>query len=81
LFSPISMASPSSKEGAGAANDYTACGFGCACAEQPCVRVVFDFTHWTLKLHSNQGVLGRSLLFCKRCDALDVADAFCTEVV
>ncbi len=34
-----------------------------------------DYKYWTVQVHSNQGYLGRCIVWCKREDALDLADA------
>lgn len=40
--------------------------------------LVKDYKHWLVNVHENQGYLGRCIVWCKREDALDLADA--TEV-
>lgn len=37
--------------------------------------VVKDYTHWTVLVHENQSYLGRLVVWCKRADVLDLADA------
>lgn len=37
--------------------------------------LVKDYTHWLVNVHENQGYLGRCIVWCKREDALDLADA------
>ncbi|KKU77761.1 MAG: hypothetical protein UY04_C0052G0006 [Parcubacteria group bacterium GW2011_GWA2_47_7] len=34
-----------------------------------------DYEYWTLSVHPNQGYLGRCIIWCKRENALDLADA------
>ena len=34
-----------------------------------------DYKYWSTSLHPNQGYLGRCVIWCKREDALDLADA------
>jgi diadenosine tetraphosphate (Ap4A) HIT family hydrolase len=34
-----------------------------------------DYKHWSVFVHQNQGYLGRCVIWCKREDALDLADA------
>ena len=34
-----------------------------------------DYKYWTVSLHGNQAYLGRCVIWCKREDALDLADA------
>ncbi len=36
--------------------------------------LIKDFTHWSVMVHKNQGYLGRCVIWCKREDALDLAD-------
>jgi diadenosine tetraphosphate (Ap4A) HIT family hydrolase len=36
--------------------------------------VVTEGRHWVLKVHTNQDVLGRTILFAKRSNALDLCD-------
>ncbi|MFO0703192.1 MAG: HIT domain-containing protein [Patescibacteria group bacterium] len=38
-------------------------------------QLVKDYKYWTLSVHSNQCYLGRCVVWCKRNDALDMADA------
>lgn len=38
-------------------------------------NIVKDYTYWTWLVHTNQGYLGRSVVWCKREDALDLMDA------
>ncbi|MEK7144411.1 MAG: HIT family protein [Patescibacteria group bacterium] len=37
--------------------------------------LVKEYTHWLVNVHENQGYLGRCIVWCKREDALDLADA------
>lgn len=37
--------------------------------------LIKDYTHWLVNVHQNQGYLGRCVVWCKREDALDLADA------
>lgn len=37
--------------------------------------LVKDYTHWLVNVHENQGYLGRCVVWSKREDALDLADA------
>lgn len=37
--------------------------------------LVKDYRHWLINVHENQGNLGRCVVWCKREDALDLADA------
>ena len=37
--------------------------------------LVRDYQHWLVNVHQNQGYLGRCIVWCKRGDALDLADA------
>ena len=37
--------------------------------------LVKEYTHWIVNVHENQGYLGRCIVWCKREDALDLADA------
>jgi len=36
--------------------------------------LVKEYTHWLVNVHENQGYLGRCVVWCKREDALDLAD-------
>ena len=38
-------------------------------------RLIKDYPHWSVTVHENQGYLGRCIVWCKREDALDLADA------
>lgn len=38
-------------------------------------NVVKEYAYWTWLVHTNQGYLGRSVLWCKRANALDLMDA------
>lgn len=38
-------------------------------------QLIKDYKYWTLGVHSNQGYLGRCVVWCKREDALDMTDA------
>lgn len=38
-------------------------------------NLVKDYTYWSVYVHENQGYLGRCVIWCKREDALDMADA------
>ena len=40
-----------------------------------------DYKYWSISLHPNQGYLGRCVIWCKRGDALDLADATQEEQV
>jgi len=37
--------------------------------------LVREYKHWAVYVHRNQGYLGRCVVWCKRGDALDLADA------
>lgn len=37
--------------------------------------LIKDYTHWLVNVHENQGYLGRCIVWCKREEALDLADA------
>jgi diadenosine tetraphosphate (Ap4A) HIT family hydrolase len=37
--------------------------------------LVKEYEHWAIYVHQNQGYLGRCIVWCKREDALDLADA------
>lgn len=37
--------------------------------------LVRGYTYWAVYVHPNQGYLGRTIIWCKREDALDLADA------
>ncbi|MDP2665092.1 MAG: HIT domain-containing protein [bacterium] len=37
--------------------------------------LIKDFAHWSVSVHQNQSYLGRCIVWCKREDALDLADA------
>lgn len=37
--------------------------------------LVKDYSLWSVSVHQNQGYLGRCIVWCKREDALDLADA------
>lgn len=37
--------------------------------------LIKDYTHWSVSVYENQGYLGRCVVWCKREDALDLADA------
>ena len=37
--------------------------------------LVKEYKHWAIYVHHNQGYLGRCVIWCKRDDALDLADA------
>ncbi|MEK7576607.1 MAG: HIT domain-containing protein [Patescibacteria group bacterium] len=41
--------------------------------------LVKDYKYWHLSVHPNQGYLGRCVVWCKRQDALDLADATVEE--
>ena len=36
--------------------------------------LVKEYTHWLVNVHENQSYLGRCVVWCKRADALDLAD-------
>jgi diadenosine tetraphosphate (Ap4A) HIT family hydrolase len=55
--------------------DARACDLADCCRLPVCEREVRNFAHWQLKVHSNQGYLGRCVLIAKRADASDLADA------
>jgi diadenosine tetraphosphate (Ap4A) HIT family hydrolase len=38
-------------------------------------NLVKGYRHWEIYVHENQGYLGRCVVWCKRDDALDLADA------
>lgn len=40
---------------------------------------VKDYKHWIVYVHKNQGYLGRCVVWCKREDALDLADVTKSE--
>jgi diadenosine tetraphosphate (Ap4A) HIT family hydrolase len=37
--------------------------------------IIKEYKYWTASVHQNQGYLGRCVVWCKREDALDLADA------
>lgn len=37
--------------------------------------LIRDYIYWSVSVHQNQGYLGRCIVWCKREDALDLADA------
>ena len=37
--------------------------------------LIKDYKYWGLYIHENQGILGRTYIWCKRKDALDLPDA------
>jgi diadenosine tetraphosphate (Ap4A) HIT family hydrolase len=37
--------------------------------------LIKDYKYWLINIHENQGNLGRCVVWCKRDDALDLADA------
>ena len=37
--------------------------------------LIKDYKYWSVSVHQNQGYLGRCIVWCKREDALDLADA------
>ena len=37
--------------------------------------LIKDYKYWSINIHENQGFLGRCVIWCKRGDALDMADA------
>lgn len=37
--------------------------------------LIKEYTYWLVNVHENQGYLGRCIVWCKREDALDLADA------
>ena len=59
----------------GTAFDAAVCDLPECCQQPRCCRIVREYRHWLLKVHLNQGYLGRMLLICKRDSALDLADA------
>ena len=38
-------------------------------------NLIKDYKYWSLYVHDNQGVLGRTYVWCKREDAMDLPDA------
>ena len=44
-------------------------------AEDFSKNLVKGYKHWEIYVHENQGYLGRCVVWCKREDALDLADA------
>ena len=44
-------------------------------AEDFSKNLVKGYKHWEIYIHENQGYLGRCVVWCKRNDALDLADA------
>ena len=44
-------------------------------AEDFSKNLVKGYKHWEVYVHENQGYLGRCVVWCKRDDALDLADA------
>jgi diadenosine tetraphosphate (Ap4A) HIT family hydrolase len=38
-------------------------------------NLIKEYKHWAIYVHSNQGYLGRCVIWCKREDALDLTDA------
>ncbi len=38
-------------------------------------NLIKEYKHWALYVHDNQSYLGRCIVWCKREDALDLADA------
>lgn len=38
-------------------------------------NLIKEYKHWAVYVHGNQGYLGRCVVWCKRSDALDLADA------
>ena len=44
-------------------------------AEDFSKNLVKGYKHWEIYVHENQGYLGRCVVWCKRDDALDLADA------
>ena len=44
-------------------------------AEDFSKNLVKGYKHWEIYVHENQGYLGRCVVWCKRYDALDLADA------
>lgn len=41
--------------------------------------LIKDYLHWSVSVYENQGYLGRCIVWCKRDDALDLADATLDE--
>lgn len=41
--------------------------------------LIKDYLHWSVSVYENQGYLGRCIVWCKREDALDLADATLDE--
>ena len=48
-------------------------------AEDFSENLVKEFKYWAVYVHANQGYLGRCIVWCKREDALDLADATLSE--
>lgn len=44
-------------------------------AEDFSKNLLKEYTHWAVYVHDNQSYLGRCIVWCKREDALDLADA------
>ncbi len=44
-------------------------------AEDFSKNLIKDYKYWAIYAHDNQGYLGRCVVWCKREDALDLADA------
>lgn len=44
-------------------------------AEDFSKNLVKEYKYWEIYVHENQGYLGRCVVWCKRADALDLADA------
>ena len=44
-------------------------------AEDFSKNLIKEYRHWAIYVHDNQGYLGRCVVWCKREDALDLADA------
>ncbi len=42
-------------------------------------RLVKDYKYWAVYIHKNQNYIGRCVVWCKREDALDLADATLEE--
>ncbi len=50
-------------------------------AEDFSKNLIKEYKHWTIYVHHNQGYLGRCVVWCKRDNALDLADATSDEQI
>lgn len=48
-------------------------------AEDYSDKLIKEYKYWSIYIHHNQGYLGRCIIWCKREDALDLADASIEE--